>query len=331
MIIPANGSTLLDYAVAAAVAGATSALLASVLLRLRLALDTPNDRSLHASPVPRTGGIGLLAGAFLGTALSAGIGQPAIWIALALAALSFFDDRWRLPVAARLLGHLAAATAFVLMLGDGRGILAAPILILALAWMTNLYNFMDGADGLAGGMTVFGFGAFGVAAGMQGHGEIAALSLCVAAAALGFLVFNYPPARIFMGDVGSIPVGFLAGAIGLLGWHEGIWPMVFPVIVFAPFVVDATVTLARRAIRKERVWLAHREHYYQSLILGGWTHRKAALAEYALMMACAAAGVVMVFAGPMVRVAVIAVLACVLVSLMAAIDLRRARQRTGAA
>jgi UDP-N-acetylmuramyl pentapeptide phosphotransferase/UDP-N-acetylglucosamine-1-phosphate transferase len=133
-------------------------------------------------------------------------------------------------------------------------------------------------------MAVIGFCAYAAAAGLAGDALIAMMSLCVAAAAAAFLMFNFPPARIFMGDSGSIPMGFLAAALGLLGWRDGSWPLWFPLIVFAPFVVDASVTLARRALRGERFWQAHRSHYYQRLVLTGWSHRQLAVSEYGLML-----------------------------------------------
>jgi len=160
------------------------------------------------------------------------------------------------------------------------------LLILAVGWITNLYNFMDGSDGLAGGMSVIGFGAYALAAGAS---PLATVSLCIAAAAGAFLVFNFHPARIFLGDVGSIPLGFLAGALGLVGWRGDAWPLWFPLLVFAPFIADATVTLARRAARGERVWQAHREHYYQRLVRSRLGHRGTAALAYVAMGLCAAA------------------------------------------
>jgi len=319
---------LSSYVFAAVVAAITSGVLVGLLLRVPFALDKPNSRSLHVSPTPCTGGLGLVAGMLLGTGISIGLMQPAIWIALGLAVLSLVDDRWHVPVLVRLSGHLLATALFVFLLGDWPSMLVIMFLILGLGWMTNLYNFMDGADGLAGGMTVFGFGAYAIAAGLQGHNDIGALALCVASAGAGFLVFNFPPARIFMGDVGAIPIGFLAGAIGLLGWREGVWPPVFPVVVFAPFIADATVTLAKRAMRKEPVWRAHREHYYQRLILGGWSHRRAAVAEYVLMAVCAVAGLFVVFAEPAAQITTIVTLMLILIVLMAMVDRRwRLQQR----
>jgi len=162
------------------------------------------------------------------------------------------------------------------------------VLALALAWTTNLYNFMDGSDALAGGMAVIGFGAYALAAYLFGAQTLAALCAALAAAALAFLAFNWHPARLFLGDVGSVPLGFLAGALGLQGWAIGAWPLWFPLLVFAPFMCDATLTLVKRLLRREPVWRAHREHYYQRLVRMGFGHRGTALIEYAAMAACAA-------------------------------------------
>jgi UDP-N-acetylmuramyl pentapeptide phosphotransferase/UDP-N-acetylglucosamine-1-phosphate transferase len=171
------------------------------------------------------------------------------------------------------------------------------IVFLLLVWMTNLYNFMDGADGLAGGMAVFGFGTYGFAAWHAGMTDTAWLNGAIAAAALGFLLFNFPPARVFMGDAGSIPLGFLAGALGVAGWEQRIWPAWFPLLVFSPFLVDATVTLLRRGLRGERVWLAHKSHYYQRLVRLGYSHRLLALSEYGLMAAVSTSALWGLFSG----------------------------------
>jgi UDP-N-acetylmuramyl pentapeptide phosphotransferase/UDP-N-acetylglucosamine-1-phosphate transferase len=212
-------------------------------------------------------------------------------LAAGLAALSFLDDRTDLPIAARFGAHAVAAAVFVFAELDGVPFLAALVLVVAVMWMTNLYNFMDGSDGLAGGMALFGFGAYAVAAGLAGDVLLAAACATLAGCAAAFLVFNFHPARVFMGDAGSVPYGFLAGAIGLAGWHAGLWPLWFPVLVFAPFVVDSSVTLARRMLRREKFWRPHRSHYYQRLVQLGWGHRLTAIGEYALMLASGAAAV----------------------------------------
>ena len=164
--------------------------------------------------------------------------------------------------------------------------MAVPLTILFLMWMINLYNFMDGMDGFAGGMTVLGFGFLSYLAWKGGHQFFAILSLFIMGAAGGFLFHNMPPARIFMGDVGSVSLGFLAGAFAVMEVHDGLFDIWVPVLIFSPFIVDATVTLFRRLLRGEKIWLAHREHYYQRLVLAGWGHRKTVLAEYCVMMAC---------------------------------------------
>lgn len=248
----------------------------------RTPLDVPNERSLHTRPVPRIGGVGIIAGLSASLIAVEGFGLV-IGIAVALALLSLVDD-WRpLPALVRLAGHLGAAAVFCASVVKA-GPAVQMLLIVAVAWITNLYNFMDGSDGLAGGMAAIGFGTYAVAAAIAGDTDLAVVCTCIVAASLAFLVFNLHPARIFMGDVGSIPLGFLAGALGVLGLQRGVWPWWFAVVVFAPFVVDASLTLLRRVLKGERFWKAHRSHYYQRLVLMGWGHRRTALAEYALMI-----------------------------------------------
>ena len=270
---------------AALVSYAVNAVLVRGLL-VATPMDLPNERSLHARPVPRAGGLGILVGSLVALPVAAGA-RLALLLALALAALSLLDAWRHLPAAVRLAGHLAAAAVFCATVAD-LGPVPLAMLVLAVSWMTNLYNFMDGSDGLAGGMAAIGFGTYALAAGLAGDSALMVAAGCVAAAAMVFLRFNFHPARIFMGDVGSIPLGFLAAALGVLGVQRGVWPWWVPPLVFAPFVVDASVTLARRLVRGERVWEAHRSHYYQRAILLGCGHVRTAWAEYALMAVCGA-------------------------------------------
>jgi UDP-N-acetylmuramyl pentapeptide phosphotransferase/UDP-N-acetylglucosamine-1-phosphate transferase len=265
----------------------TMAVLYGWLLRgAGMPLDVANGRSLHAGAVPRIGGVAMAAGCGVALLVMRVPDAPivALLAALGLFLLSLVDDWRSLSVLPRLLGHLAAAVVAVAAL-QLPVLVAVPVAV-ALVWMTNLYNFMDGTDGLAGGMTVIGFGTYAMAALPQAP-NIGWVSLAVAAAAAGFLVFNFPPARVFMGDAGSIPLGFLGGAFGLEGWQAGIWPGWFPLLVFSPFIADATVTLWRRLRRGERVWQAHREHYYQRLVLTGWSHRTLTLLAWGLMVVAA--------------------------------------------
>lgn len=291
----------------------------------RVALDQPNERSLHERPVPRTGGIAVLAGA----AVSLAFGAAALWLPLALAGglavLSFVDDLRDVHTTLRLAAHLAAAALVAWYLMSPMHPAELALLALGVAWITNLYNFMDGSDGLAGGMALIGFGAYGIAAGAAGDAPLAAATVALAAAAAAFLLLNFPPARIFLGDVGSVPLGFLAAALGLAGWRDDLWPLWFPLVVFAPFIGDATLTLLRRLARRERIWRAHREHYYQRLVRMGAGHRGTALAGYGLMLVCAAAALYAREGPPSVQAAAVGAAAAVLIAAAAWIDVRWSR------
>lgn len=256
--------------------------------RARLPMDRPNERSLHQVPVPRSGGLAVVAGV-LAACLADWPSQAVVaGCVLALAMLSFADD-WRgMPIGVRFGMHAAAAVAFVGLVLPPMALPLQAITAFLIAWSINLYNFMDGSDGLAGGMAVIGFGTYSAAFALAGDPSLAALSLAVAVASAVFLKANFHPARIFLGDVGSVPLGFLASALGAAGIAQGYFPAWFPFVVFAPFFADATVTLLRRILRGERFWQAHRQHYYQRLVQMGWGHRRTALAEY-LLMACSAA------------------------------------------
>jgi UDP-N-acetylmuramyl pentapeptide phosphotransferase/UDP-N-acetylglucosamine-1-phosphate transferase len=296
----------------------------------RLALDRPNERSLHSHPIPRTGGIAIAAGVAAACALI----QPGLAVTLgaaaALAAVSFVDDIASLPTLARFAAHLAAAAAvLVWQVGYAEPVLLT-LLVLAIAWYTNLYNFMDGSDGLAGGMAIIGFGAYAIAALFSGADAYAALCASIAAAAAGFLAFNFPPARIFMGDAGSVPLGFLAGALGVVGWSRGYWPIWFPLLVFAPFVGDATLTLLRRLLRGERVWRAHKEHYYQRIVRMGFGHRGTALIEYAAMAACAAIALAARRESAAMQAGAIVVAAAMLIAVALWVDARWTRHARSA-
>lgn len=308
--------------------------------------DLPNERSLHASPVPRIGGLGIHAGWIPVAAAAAALGLrtwigwgPAAGLAL-IVAVSLWDDRHSIGPLARLIVQAAAAVALVASIGQpalqsawsaaggaAATVLAGPtvaavavLLVLAVLWMMNLYNFMDGADGLAGGMAVFGFGTYAVLAGPAAPG-LAVASAAVAGAAAGFLRFNFPPARVFMGDAGSVPLGFLAAAFGLAGIAANVWGWWLPLLAFLPFVADASFTLLRRALRGERIWQAHREHGYQKLILLGWSHRRCALAWYAAMACCTATSIALAQMPSPVQWTTLGAMAALALAILSAIEL----------
>lgn len=277
-------TAFLPWAAAAAFSWLTLRVLLSSGLAAR-ALDHPNSRSLHSVPVPRLGGLGFLPP--VAFALWHGQAGPLAGALLFLAALSFVDDLRGLPSALRFLCHALAATSVAWSLGGAAlpwpGLL---LTVLAMVWMTNLYNFMDGADGLAGGMALIGFFFLALPFAVDGRADgttYATTALAASGAALGFLCFNWRPARLFMGDVGSIPLGFLAATLSLAGATMGVFPPWYGPAVFAPFVADASLTLCKRIWRREKIWQAHRNHYYQRLIRFGPGHGRVIPVYYALM------------------------------------------------
>ncbi|AGA33561.1 Undecaprenyl-phosphate N-acetylglucosaminyl 1-phosphate transferase [Thioalkalivibrio nitratireducens DSM 14787] len=293
---------LLAVALSLGLSAGGTAYLASPGARLQW-MDHPNERSLHQCPVPRTGGLAILGGLLAGWAVLAAFRVlPAWlgWIAAAAALVAFaslLDDRRGVGVGPRLAAHGLAALVLLFAglfpesltfpgwIWIPAGWALAILGTLFVVWMVNLYNFMDGMDGFAGGMAAIGFGFMAWLGWNAGADGFALASLCVALAAAGFLWFNFPPARIFMGDTGASTLGLLAAALMLWAERDGIFPLWTGVLIFSPFIVDATVTLAARAVSGERVWQPHRQHAYQRLVRSGWTHRRTVLAEYLLMAA----------------------------------------------
>ncbi|MET0567879.1 MAG: hypothetical protein ABWZ74_02280 [Hyphomicrobiaceae bacterium] len=275
--------------------------------------------------MPRTGGIGLLIGAGVAGALLpvAGLGLI-VGLTTALAAIFFVDDLRGLPVPVRISAQAVAATVFVIwgMNASGLPLPLAFMFVPGIVWCMNAYNFMDGTNGLAGGMAVFGFGAYAVAGHAAGVADLAVAAAIVSGAALGFLIWNFDPARIFLGDAGSIALGFLAAVIGFLGWERGVWPCWFPPLVFSPFVLDATVTLLRRALLGEDLWRAHKSHYYQRLVRMGWSHRRLSLSAYALMAVAAISALVMRNAPPPIVTALLSTWGIAYVVIAIVIDRR---------
>jgi glycosyltransferase WbpL len=251
----------------------------------RRALDVPNERSSHTRPIPRGGGLVIVAGFMAGIAVwlaTGGTLSPRAWGwlagALLVAAVSFIDDLRPLPAAPRLAAHALGAVLLTIAGVQERELPIAIALPLAFVWValvTNVYNFMDGIDGLAASQAVIAGLALAVAGLVVENPVITIGAGLLAAASAGFLVHNLPPARLFMGDVGSTFLGFnFAGLtlLGNLGVGGGRLPIEFGVVVLAPFLFDSVVTLARRIVRGERWYAAHRTHYYQRLVVRGASH-----------------------------------------------------------
>jgi UDP-N-acetylmuramyl pentapeptide phosphotransferase/UDP-N-acetylglucosamine-1-phosphate transferase len=284
-----------------------------------LILDHPNERSLHLTPTPRTGGLAIWIGSIASIFVVVGVlGMKSTigWMgcaALFVGFIAFIDDWTRVSAVIRLTMQLIGASLLSLGGLDMQSIafpgvtlylpvqLGVGLTMLFVVWMINLYNFMDGMDGFAGGMAVLGFAALGLLGLLADDGYFAAICWAIAAAAAGFLTWNFPPARIFMGDFGSSALGFMAAALSLWGDKLGLFPLWVAILVFSPFVVDATVTLVVRIFRRERFWDAHRSHYYQRLVRLGWGHKKTVVLEYGLMAGCSITAVLLLKASPAVQ------------------------------
>ncbi len=270
--------------------------------------DVPNHRSLHAHTVPRSGGIGIAATLFLVFGVVFFLQGLSGWDYIPLIAgfgltvfVSLVDDWQGLSQSYRLLVHGIAGASVIYYFGqhglfdDIQGLLAwfYPVSVMLLVvWSINLFNFMDGMDGFASGMAVIGFFTLGILGVARGEMVFAIVCYVIAAASAGFLVWNFPPARIFMGDTGSTLFGYLMAVISLYGIVGLLFPWWVPLVIFAPFWVDATVTLAKRMLAGKPIWQAHREHYYQRLVLAGYSHKTVVLWEYLLMILGAASVVI---------------------------------------
>lgn len=249
---------------------------AYALLRRFQVLDRPNARSNHAIPTPRGGGLGIVF-ALTVFLLVAQAPYPLLAAFLWLAWLSFTDDLRGVSARIRLLIQTAAVIWVLAREYDGDVAawlpqwLELPILAFAWLWFINLFNFMDGSDGLAASEAVaVALGIAAVAGPFGLYHPLVLYDLLIAAAALGFLFWNWHPARVFMGDVGSIPLGFLLGylLITLAGAGYAVAALILPAV----FVLDASVTLLKRLVKRERIFEAHSQHAYQRAIRAGMGH-----------------------------------------------------------
>jgi UDP-N-acetylmuramyl pentapeptide phosphotransferase/UDP-N-acetylglucosamine-1-phosphate transferase len=247
-------------------------------------LDQPGQRRSHRTPTPRGGGIGIVVAAII-CVPGALWSLPAAWpagvvaglaIGLALVAMAgWWDDHDSLPALPRLGAQLLAVLIFsTALLATGLSWWWLPLLLLSGVWSINLHNFMDGIDGLLAQQVVFVAGGLGLLAWSAAQTALAVASAALAVAALGFWLSNRPPARIFMGDVGSGSVGLLIFAFSAMLWrldHALAWPAL---VLASSFVVDASLTLLMRIWLRRRWYAPHREHLYQWLARRGRSHAK---------------------------------------------------------
>jgi Fuc2NAc and GlcNAc transferase len=280
-----------------------SAVVTGMVRRFALAhgvMDIPNQRSSHTTATPRGGGLSIVlacSGALVLLAV-AGVVQTRLLFALLfggglVAAIGFVDDRRPIPARVRLAVHVVAAAWAVAWLGglppirmgalvlsaDGLGYLLG---VLAIVWTLNLFNFMDGIDGIAASEALFVVTAAILLSLNSAAAEVSAAAGIFGAASAGFLLWNWPPAKIFMGDVGSGYSGYVIAVLAMAATRENPVAVWVWLILGGTFFVDATVTLARRLFRGERVQEAHRSHAYQWLARRWGSHRPVTLAVLAV-------------------------------------------------
>ncbi len=317
-----------------------------VVLVRNAVLDHANARSSHTGSIPRGGGVVFCVLTLVFAVVSLAMGWCDSRVAGVLllgggliAAVGFIDDIRPLPAAVRFSAHALAAIILVVGLSPlPQSIAGIPIvipawlmqvlLVLAVMWSINLWNFMDGIDGLAGSQAMIVLAGLTVVAGCSGSSGI--LPAVMTGLVGGFLLWNLSSRRLFMGDAGS---GFLGISVLLLIvvlWTRGDMPIWSGVLATAMMWVDATVTLVRRTLRGQRPWVAHRSHVYQHLVHGNWSHRQvtAAYCAVQIIFLCplALAAIYWPWAGPWLTVGVVVVLVPIAISLGGGVDASRAER-----
>lgn len=250
----------------------------------RMILDYPNQRSLHSVPTPRGGGISI--------SLSVVICAVLLWVVellpiqimmavvgggLIVAIVGWLDDNFNISIVWRAVSYLLSSlwACFWIFNGDARfegyEIINYIIWMFAISWMTNLYNFMDGSDGLAASQAV----CTGLMASLllSDQAGLSILLIVLGGACSGFLIWNWPPAKIFMGDVGSCVIGFIFGAMALVTWANGTLSLAVWLIMLSIFISDSSLTLAKRILSGDKWYQAHRKHGYQLIVQGGTSHK----------------------------------------------------------
>jgi len=283
----------------------------AISIRRKL-LDKPNERSSHKSPTPRLGGIGIGLGLLVAMLVTWAINDytdtwlPVSMLAfLGIAGLGLLDDLRPLRASVRLILQLVVVSIYccvepcpsnleIPIFGSCQlGWVAVPFSVLWITWMINLFNFMDGIDGIAAAQTIVSSMAL-LSIVQSGDLAIPVLLVGIVGSATGFLCHNFPPATIFMGDVGSTALGFILAAVinHTIVAQSPRFTLVSGCLVVLPFLFDATFTLVRRMLTGQKWYAAHRSHVYQRPQNWGWSHRRTTLVASTVMVLCAALGVV---------------------------------------
>lgn len=273
-------------------------------------LDIPNARSSHHRPTPRGGGLAIAVLFLTAVALFALAGLVPVRLAVALcgggllvAGIGWIDDCYRVRASLRAMVHLIAALWSLYWLGGlpglnfgimkiSMGAAGSVLAAIGIVWVINLYNFMDGIDGITGSEAII-VGVIGGALELaHGMPALAVVSWLLASASAGFLLWNWPPAKIFMGDVGSGLLGFAFAVLAIASENSGALPLLVWLIVLGVFIVDATATLLRRISRGERWTEPHRTHAYQLAVQAGYSHKQVTIAVIAVNVALGSAALI---------------------------------------
>jgi len=252
----------------------------------------PGQRQSHVVSTPTGGGLGLIFSIIVTSLFVLFVSAiPGFWWQnvlpgiLLLTFVGWRDDKHTVPWRVRLLVQLAVSL-WLLSFGplqlSSSDVGLFSIAVLAVVWMMNLYNFMDGSNGMAGFQGVFAGVVLAVLFHISGQPAMALIALAVAAACAGFLPLNFPLARVFMGDVASVPLGFIFASLVVYGIQTGSLSLQVSILIMSVFTIDATMTLLARVIRREQWYTAHAQHVYQRLIAQGWSHHRVLMVYQAI-------------------------------------------------
>lgn len=287
--------------------------------------DVPNHRSSHRKVTSKAGGLAIFSAWFISILMVTafdGVGDAVAGARVGILTLLAFglglsDDRWRLNAFSKFVGQLLIALVFAFAIAQidmlplpfvgevELGPFAIPVTVLWIVAFMNIFNFMDGANGLAAGVGIIGLCVFAVVIAMIGGSEYAVAALALSAAILGFFRWNMRRGAIFMGDGGSQGIAFFIAAAAVSAGQSYELSILFVPLIFLPFIFDAAITLTHRLLRRQRITDAHREHLYQLLLRSGWRHERVAVFYCALTALTAAAAVIMLTMPSMWRWAVI--------------------------
>jgi Fuc2NAc and GlcNAc transferase len=299
-----SGASWIMVAIAVALVSFLACWLAMKLAQRSGMIALPGERQSHLKATPTGGGLGMIITMLIISLVIQHFQDlPVYWwlnmlpgIVL-LALVGWLDDKRPVSATIRLLVQFTVSLYLLLcmrFLGPAINAGMIGITVIAMVWLMNLYNFMDGSNGMAGFQGLFCSLVFAVLFQLGGHSSMAMIALVVAAACIGFLPLNFPVAKVFMGDVASVPLGFIFAAFSVYGIYQGIFAFWAAVLIMSVFLVDASLTLAARVIQREQWYTAHKQHVYQRLIEQEWSHSQVLIAYQAINVVMVLPAIVLV-------------------------------------